>query len=898
MTFGLARWICLAWLCLISFSAHAVQPMISAGGFHTVAVHTDGTLRAWGSDRGGQLGAGRTAYSNVPARVSGMPPLKSGPDSAAAGEQDVLAIAADGTLWAWGYNQSGQLGDGTTSDRTTPVRVVGISSVNAVAASRDHSLAVTADGAVWSWGSNLSGQLGTGTTLNRAVPVPVPGLAGFTAVAAGQQHSVALRSDGSVWAWGDNSRGQLGDGTTTRRLSPVQVTGIAAVTRIAAGPFYTLALKGDGTVWAWGDNGAGQLGDGTTVNRTTPVNVPGMIASGIAAGYGVSMAVKSDGTVWWWGQTAGGAVPTLNPGFAGNVIVDVKLGDFLVVARRNDGTVFTAGSSVSGQLGRPSPEPPPAPVPGLGAITTIVAGGDFVLAVGQDGSLYAWGNNSNGQLGIPQILTQAIPMVVAGLSGVSQVSAGNGGDSHTVAVRSDGTVWAWGSNGYGELGFRGSLSSQPLLVSGISNVVQVAAGAGHTVALKNDGTVWAWGSNSDGQLGDGSSGPSPIGTPDGPRQVPGLASVVKIAAGLLHTLAVRGDGSVWAWGNNTFGQLGVASTASCTFAFSAPQPCVTSPVQIPGISGVADIAGGGGHTLARLSDGTVWAWGDNSAGQLGDGTATTRSAPAPVASVSSVLQVAAGGNFCTPGCGNGHSLVLKSDGTVWAWGSNDRGQLGDGTTTIVRRAPVPVAGLNGVVAISAGMQHSAAIRSDGTVWSWGRNSDGQLGDGTYSARAVTVLVSNDTADGALDLIPKVANNIPADKIPPFFLSTIKTGDLTATNLSVNVKGGTARGTLASDGHFAATYNVYVAAYVPALQASTPWWQLDSNRSWGVLSSPMAEYLRGAALESQTTTVRAEILQNVDLSQLIGSVVYVGYGTDTDEMLRAGRYRDIYTVPSQ
>lgn len=243
-----------------------------------------------------------------------------------------------------------------------------------------------------------------------------------------------------------------------------------------------------------------------------------------------------------------------------------------------------------------------------------------------------------------------------------------------------------------------------------------------------------------------------------------------------------------------------------------------------------------------------------------------------------------------------HTVAVKDDGAVLAWGSNSLGQLGIGNV-LQSNTPLQVRGLAQIRSIAAGLGHVLALKQDGTVWAWGKNDNGELGDGSYSPRSAPTLVANETVDGPLDLAPAVANNIPVDKIPPFFLAATKTGGLSATTLYVDFKGGTGRGSFASSGHFAAGYNLYVAASVPLSQpgGAPLWWQLDGNRNWGALSAPMAAYLSGVALDSQTTRVRADILENVNLSQLIGTVIYVGYGIDTDEMLRAGRYRDIFTV---
>ncbi|WPB75748.1 hypothetical protein KYC5002_42990 [Archangium violaceum] len=177
---------------------------------------------------------------------------------------DSLAVAPDGTLWAWGLNNNGQAGDGTTTPRLTPVRVPGLTDVVATAAATGNfSLAVRENGSVWAWGANNSGQLGDGTTTRRLTPMQVSGLTNVVSVAAGRFFSLALKRDGTVWSWGANNNGQLGDGTTTQRLTPVRVPALTDVVAITASGSQSLALRGDGTVWAWGSNEFGQLGNGS-----------------------------------------------------------------------------------------------------------------------------------------------------------------------------------------------------------------------------------------------------------------------------------------------------------------------------------------------------------------------------------------------------------------------------------------------------------------------------------------------------------------------------------------------------------------------------------------------------------------------------------------------------------
>jgi len=270
----------------------------STGGYHSCALKSDGTVWCWGWNNRGQLGDGTTTDRYTPVQVVNLTNVV----SIAAGAYHTCALKSDGTVWCWGYNEDGELGDGTTTNRHTPVQVSGLTSVVSIAAGDYHSCALKSDGTVWCWGYNYCGELGDGTTTKRLTPVQVSGLTSVVSIAAGGYHTCALKSDGTVWCWGNNEDGELGDGTTTDRHTPVQVSGLTSVVSITAGGYHTCALKSDGTVWCWGYNEDGELGDGTTTNRHTPVQVVNLTnVVSIAAGGLHSCALKSDGTVWCWG---------------------------------------------------------------------------------------------------------------------------------------------------------------------------------------------------------------------------------------------------------------------------------------------------------------------------------------------------------------------------------------------------------------------------------------------------------------------------------------------------------------------------------------------------------------------------------------------------------------------
>ena len=323
--------------------------------------------------------------------------------SAGGGFGHSLALKLDGTVWAWGLNDQGQLGDGTILNRKTPIQVNGLSDIIAISAGVKHSLALKSGGTVWGWGYNVSGQLGDGTYEQRKTPVQVINLSDVVAISAGFYHSLALKSDGTVWAWGHNGYGQLGNGNSTSMSTPTQVSTISGITAISCGGYYSLALKSDGTVWAWGWNNYGQLGDGTDEERRTPVQVSniGDVIDIEGGGYH-SLALKSDGTVWAWGNNSDGQL----------------------------GNNTTSDSST------------PIQVNNLSDISVISGGGYHSLALKLDGTVWAWGDNGNYQLGNGSTTVSYIPIQIISLENINAIS---GGGYHSLALNSENKVLVWGT---------------------------------------------------------------------------------------------------------------------------------------------------------------------------------------------------------------------------------------------------------------------------------------------------------------------------------------------------------------------------------------------------------------------------------------------------------------------
>ncbi|MBZ5734915.1 hypothetical protein K8Z61_10445 [Nocardioides sp. TRM66260-LWL] len=713
---------------------------IAAGSSHSLALASDGTLHAWGSNSG-QLGNGNFISRSiaVPVTIDGTSLASKTITAIATGTSHSLALASDGTLHAWGGNVTGQLGDGTTNPRATAVAVTTTGSslagktIIAIAAFSDHSLALATDGTLHAWGKNNAGQLGDGTTTDRATAVAVKiagtSLAGktVTAIAAGDRHSVALASDGTLHTWGYNLYGQLGDTTTTDRSTAVAVkiagTSLAGKTiaAISAGSDHSLVRASDNTLHAWGRNGNGQLGDTTTTNRSAAVGVAtagtslaGKTITAIAAAGSHNLALATDGTIHAWGTNDSG-----------------QLGDGTTIQRTAAVAVTTAGTSMAGKT-----------------ITAISANTRHSLALASDGTVHAWGGNGAGQLGDGTTIqrTAAVAVATAGASVAGKtITAIATGSTHSLSLTSDGTVHAWGGNGAGQLGDGTTIQRNiaiAVTTAGTSldgkTITAIAAGTSHSLALATDGTLHAWGDNSLGQLGDGTTTnrATAVAVTTTGTSLAGK-TITAIAAGTSHSLALATDGTIHAWGSNSAGQLGDGTTTNRATAVAV----TTAGASLAGKT-ITAIAAGSLHTLALASDGTLHAWGNNGSGRLGDGTTTNWSAAVTVRTAGTSL---AGKTITAIAAGNSHSLALASDGTVHAWGFNTSGQLGDSTRVAHGTAAQVTTGTSlagkTIIAIAAGSSHNLALASDASLHAWGLNSDGQLGDGTPTRRTAPVLVN-------------------------------------------------------------------------------------------------------------------------------------------------------------
>jgi alpha-tubulin suppressor-like RCC1 family protein len=673
--------------------------------------------------------------ANPDSSVPPIPPLSAHPATAiAVGWSNACALRSGGSVVCWTYPVEGR--------QRLPVQVSGITDATAIAVGVGYTCALRSGRGVMCWGLNTVGQLGNGTLTNSRIPVPVSVLTDAIAIAAGDLHACAIRTGGGVMCWGLNADGQLGNGTLSGHGSPIPapVSGITDAKAIADGADHTCVVRSGGGVACWG-NGS-QLGNGTPSGYgTSPVPVAGVTdATTISAGRYHTCILRSGGAVKCWGlnqiqlatnrTTTFSPIPLPIPEIAG--ARGIAAGAHHSCALRSGGGVVCWGRNDAGQLGdgTVTDSPSPVPVSGITDATAIAAGGAWTCALTKGGTVKCWGWHSpmtSPLVNVPPspsgptapvsvqnsvAVPIAAPATTKSLPSTAPTT-GDGailaaGNSHTCTVTIGGGVKCWGINGSGQLG-NGSRSSSlnPVNVAGLTSGVRaIAAGDFHTCVITSRGGVKCWGINSHGALGNGSTMIDSLI----PVDVVGLTSgVTAIAAGYDDTCALTAKGGVKCWGNNSAGQLGNGSRSSST-----------TPVDVAGLSsGVTAIAASDIHTCA-LTSGGVKCWGDNTYGRLGNRSTANRLTPVDVADLTSgVIAIAAG---------YADTCALTIRGGVKCWGSNTSGQLGDGTFD-TSYTPVNVVGLaSGVSAIAAGDDHTCALTARGGVKCWGLN----LGNGSMS----------------------------------------------------------------------------------------------------------------------------------------------------------------------
>lgn len=751
-------------------------PDIKAGKDFTVMLKADGTVWTWGSNANGELGIGSTTASTEPKKVlENIVKID-------VGTSFVLALDIDGTVWAWGLNTSSQLGVGDAVNRLSPtkMRYLGgvLENIDDIAAGTTGSVAKDASGMIY----------GNGIIQTAAITTTITGQTGVKKVYLNLNSFLMLKNNGEVWGIGLNTSGQLGDASITTRTAFVKMSGNLNIKEMIAGANHTVILDTDGKVWVVGANTYGQLGQGNTTAVAAATAIPRavlysgnqIIAKKVFAGANSSYALLEDGTILSWGLNTSGELgvnnfanqtsPTLmrdeyaEGNFTNGFVVNGGIDGTHTMILDAKGRVYTTGSNdVNNKAGdyKTTILTKSKPVQIFreslqsdDLVQRIQKGRVKDLNVYLKRGLNAYGNVrlSLGALTYTSANTDVATVNSAGLveakeKGVTYITVRDNsnnldlivrvevtganeittpkilsGDKFTVALKADGTVWASGSNGSGQLG-QGNTLQQTSFVevkkdadTMLTDIVEIAVGQNHILALDKDGSVWSWGLNASGQLGNGTN----TGNSQFAVKVAGLEDIKTIGAGALNSFAVNNNGELYAWGANTNGILGNGTTTAYYV-----------PTKIPMIDNVSKIQGSDTFTIALKTDGTVWSWGINTNYYLGDNTTTARTTPVITRFASEVGTLK---NVADIKVGYQHTLALKTDGTVFGWGYNSVSELGTNNTT---RVQIPTnLGLTDISSIGATYNASYVVDKNGVIYASGNNSNYQQSNGTITKNTV------------------------------------------------------------------------------------------------------------------------------------------------------------------
>lgn len=742
---------------------------MSVGWYQTCGV-SKGLVYCWGRNSYGLLGDGTTTGRSTPVPVLGVggSGVLSGIISVSSGGEHTCALSGGGLVYCWGYNGNGNLGDNTTINRSTPVQVKGVggtgwlTNIVAIATGDNHSCAVNSAGSLYCWGYNGYGNLGDSSTTQRNAPVQVVGVSGvgflssITRVAAGAQHTCAS-SASTVYCWGRGDYYQLGNNSTSTYQSPIQVFSPGTVTDLHAA-FHSTCVAGGGTGYCWGyriDSG----GSGSSIG-TTPSTLWSNGVTSITASAGSPCAVVNGLATCQWSSYYYSSTNNYGRNIAAVRSYGSGSSSHLC-ALSTAGTISCVGYNGNGQLGDSTTNNNMnirsilSPVPSGISINSASTGSQQTCSV-VNGGVNCWGDGQSGALGNNSTAGSATTSSVRTSGGTELLAISNvsSGQSHSCALSFSGAVYCWGDGQYGVLG--NNTTSQSLFavqVSGqggigtLSDIVSIGSGHKHNCAVSSTGSVYCWGWDAFGQLGNNST----ISAAS-PNQVVGvggsgyLSGATQVVNGHSHSCALTSSGSVYCWGNNSDGQLGA----------NVSVPNSTTPLQVVSVSGsgiltgVTALAAGAYHTCA-ISGGQSFCWGRNNDGQLGDSSYSGSSYPVGTLNggfvgLTGLTSIAAGKN---------HSCAVNVSGNVLCWGSGASGQLGLGTT-VNQTVAATVVGTSGSGTLSSQLRvysgptsdHTCSVAtSTGAMYCWGSGAGGQMGTGATPATQLFPVQSIVTQSG-------------------------------------------------------------------------------------------------------------------------------------------------------
>ncbi len=712
-----------------AISANTDWSNVSLGTNHSCATRKDNTLWCWGSNTSFQLGHS-PENNQQPSQLNQTNEDDSSTTeqwlASSSGNSHTCAIKTDNSLWCWGGNTKGQIGQGSvTAFFSEPTQLAENDTWLSISANGDHNCAVRKDDrSLWCWGNNQAGQIGNGTTENSLTPSLIAEGSTWDKISLGTDHSCGIKDNGSLWCWGDNSRSQLGDGSTLASSSPKQIGSAINWQAISLGNQFSCAISSDGRLWCWGGNDQYQQGNA----ETTDIVAPSVISDdsdwrSISSGNTHSCAIKNDDSLWCWGNSIYGQVaqdvdakiPTQEPSASSWSSLSANGNHSCAV--KNDNSLWCWGFNSQGQLGNSSTtsQANPTPVVADSNWIDLDLGSDHACAIRDNGSLWCWGNNSQSQLGDGSSINSITPKQIGEADNWSKISLG---DQFSCGIQTDTastsqTLWCWGKNDLSQLGHSPADNMTPSQVDTAITWTTVSAGGNHACAIDSSNqSLYCWGDNHYGQLGLNSTSNATL-----PSQEFSTSKWLEVSSGGNHTCAIQDDDSLWCWGNNGTGQLGIGTTSH------QPKPQRVSHIDELGWRLVSS---GKDHTCAIDSDYAGHCWGLNDFGQVGNGV---------LLSTDTAKQFDASSNWNDIDSGALHSCGLKNDPfnisskTLWCGGINNFGQLGTGSTAN-QSAPVqikgPSASLENWRYVSTGHFHSCAITDTDSLYCWGKNSHGQL----------------------------------------------------------------------------------------------------------------------------------------------------------------------------
>ena len=807
-----------------------VTPKVEAGDGFTVELKADGTVWSHGQNTYGQLGLGNTTDYNEPQKVSIIKETIKNQDGTktniedtikdiSVGNNQVLALSETGKVYAWGYGEKGQLGNGSRYNQSTPVVVTDIyrkqlKDIVKVEAGENVSFAITSKGKVYAWGNGYSARAqlldlpenaiditskyvvtGDGKVYNISTKEELPIVGKIVEADEGTNHTVMLTNDGKAYAIGDNTYGQLSNGNNVpSENTPVAVRKdseniFTGIKEIKAGDKTTVIVTTDGKLYACGMNDNNELG--IENKEILDVNIPQEnknIENVISANIGTNhvVAIKEDGEVDAFGYGKNGELGSRNdknsiiPVMVGkdiirtntnNVTLKVNQGttiegyvDYFNIfnndikninytskdtsvatlediqendvndetqneskkfkirlsGKKTGTTIVTANQENTDNIGVIQVEVVPETENEITISPNVITNGSHTISLRTDGKVFTWGDNTYGQLGNGTVKTSDEPVEVIFPEGtiITQIAAG---ENHNVALDSNGNVWTWGRNNDYQIGNTRASQYTPYKVSNIPKVIKISAGNNNTMVITENNELYAWGLNAYGDLGLGTYTNKVL-----PKKVKGIHDIIDISGGKSHYIALNRAGEVFVTGSNLYGQLGIGNNEIGK---------INEFQKIEIKDKIGTIEAGDISNIATTVDGYVYTWGGNTYSTLGTGDKENKNVPTKLKDVKNIRQASTGKT---------HTILRDGNNNVYVTGTNSNGQLGLGTTenkTTFEQNTI----INNVIRVSVGDTYTTFLKEDGSVWACGDYNHGDKEKKSRTKSEEPILVGSDTS---------------------------------------------------------------------------------------------------------------------------------------------------------